>query len=140
MPIVNFHLIEDQHTDEQLRTLLVEASALYARVLESPIERVRVFINLRPPGLVAVAGVSVVDDGVCAPFFDCLVLAGRSLAQRHSLLAGFTDLLVNVLGAQRASIRGVCRPVDPENWGIAGVPASVQRAAEIEARAAGTVD
>lgn len=135
MPLVNFQLIEGQHTDEQLRTLLIEASALYARVLDSPIERVRVFINLRPPTLVAVAGVPVVDNVACAPFFDCIVLAGRSLAQRHQLLAGFTDLLVNILGAERGLIRGVCRPVDPENWGIGGVPASVQRAAEIEARA-----
>jgi phenylpyruvate tautomerase PptA (4-oxalocrotonate tautomerase family) len=136
MPILTYQLIDGQHTPAQLRALLVESSALYARVLESPIDRIRVFINLRPPHLVAVAGAPVDEQAVCAPFFDCLVLAGRPLSQRHQLLEGLTDLLVTILGAERARIRGVCRPVDPENWGIAGVPASVTRAAEIAARAA----
>jgi phenylpyruvate tautomerase PptA (4-oxalocrotonate tautomerase family) len=135
MPVVNFQLVEGLHTDAQLRTLLIEASALYASVLESPIDRVRVFINLRPAHLVAVGGVPLNEGGTYAPFFDCFVMAGRSLEQRHLVLAGFTDLLVKVLGVDRSQIRGVCRPVDPENWAIAGVPASIQRAAEIEARA-----
>jgi phenylpyruvate tautomerase PptA (4-oxalocrotonate tautomerase family) len=109
MPILTYQLIEGQHTPARLRTPLVESSALYARVLESPIDRIRVFINLRPPHLVAVAGVPVDEQSVCAPFFDCLVLAGRPLAQRHQLLEAllicwFRSWVRNVNGSAAYSI------------------------------------
>lgn len=135
MPIVTFHLVEGQHSSEQLRALLTRASALYSDVLDSPIDRVRAFVTRYPADHVAVAGELVSDHPRSAPYFEFLVLAGRPVEQRHRLLAGFTDLMVELLGSPRELIRGKVIQLDPADWGIGGEPASVTRRTEIEARA-----
>jgi phenylpyruvate tautomerase PptA (4-oxalocrotonate tautomerase family) len=135
MPVAHFHLVDGAYTAEQRRTLLTEASRCYAEVLGSPIERVRVFVVRYDPGDVAAAG-SVVSDGATpAPYFTAIVLAGRPAAQRQVLAARFTDLIVDILGAQRSLVRGRIVEVDPANWFIEGEPAAGVRAAEIAARA-----
>lgn len=136
MPIVNFHLVAGTSTPEQDERLLRHASALYAEVLASPIERVRAFITPHDPEQFAVAGELVSVSGQHAPFFDFIVLDGRSLDQRQQLMRGFTDLLVEVLGVRRERVRGCCRRVPPEDWCIGGEPASELRRSEIDARAA----
>lgn len=135
MPIVEFHLADKAYEDHQLERLLIESSRLYAEVLACPIDRVRVFINLHPPGLTAVAGVRVGQSGARAPYFHFLVLQGRSLEERHRLLSGFTDIVVRELNADRDTVRGGCWPIAPENWAIGGVAATRQRADEIASRA-----
>lgn len=135
MPILEVHLAEGSYSDAQCERLLVESSQLYAEVLKSPIDRVRVFIHLHKPAMVAVAGVPLNQGGAQAPYFHFLVLEGRPIEERHRLLTGFTDLLVNILGAERRLVRGGCWPIPPENWCIGGTPASVLRAAEVQARA-----
>jgi 4-oxalocrotonate tautomerase len=136
MPIVNFHLVAGSSTPEQDERLLQRASALYAEVLASPLDRVRAFITLHGPEQFAVGGELVSASGDQAPFFDFIVLDGRPLDQRQQLMRGFTDLLVEVLGVRRERVRGCCRRVPPEDWCIAGEPASELRRTEIEARAA----
>ena len=135
MPIVNFHLVEGKLTFVQNERLLKEACRLYAEVLGSPIDRVRAFITLHRPDQFAVGDDLVSNNDLHAPFFDFIVLEGRSLEQRQRLLAGFTDLLVETLGVRRDLVRGGCRRIDPEDWAIGGTPASVLRDAEIRARA-----
>ncbi len=136
MPIIHFHLAEGRYSDAQQRRLLIESSQLYAEVLRCPMDRVRAYIQHYPQRLVAVAGELLSEGAVDAPYFHFLVLEGRSLAERHALLSGFTDLLVDCLGAERGRIRGGCWPIPPEDWAIGGTPASVARAAEVAARAA----
>ena len=135
MPIVNFHLVEGKSSPEQDERLLKAASALYAEVLSAPVERIRAFITLHAPGQFLVGGDLVSRSGLHAPFFDFIVLEGRSLEQRQRLLTGFTDLLVEILGVQADLVRGTCRRVHPEDWSIGGRPASVLREAEIRERA-----
>lgn len=135
MPIVQFHLVEGHYTDEQHERLLVEASRLFAAVLEAPVDRVRVFIHLYKPGLAAIGGVPASREAQRAPYFEFVVLEGRPLEHRQRLLAGFTDLCVDILGAPRNLVRGSATTVHPDDWAIAGTPASVLRAAEIAARA-----
>lgn len=136
MPILNYHLPEGEYTEEQCKELLEKSSQLYAEVLKCPIDRVRVFIDLYKPNMVAVAGVPVSEGGQSAPYFQFYVLAGRSLSEKHQLLIGFTDLVVEILGAERSLVRGGCGAITPEDWCIGGVPASTLRVKEIEARKA----
>ena len=75
--------------------------------------------------------------GAPAPYFTAIVLQGRPVEQRHRLLSGFTDLIVDVLGVERGRVRGRILQVDPDDWAIGGQPASVARQGEIAARAAG---
>ncbi|GAC1619628.1 MAG: hypothetical protein NVS9B10_00530 [Nevskia sp.] len=140
MPILHFHLAEGAATAAQHERLLVEASRLYADVLKSPIDRVRVFIQLYPKQLIAIAGRPSSENELQAPYFHFLVLEGRPLAERHALLRGFTDLLVEILGVDRPLVRGGCWPIAAEDWAIAGTPASAMRAAELQARAAAKTD
>lgn len=132
MPILNFHLTEGRHTAAQHERLLREGSTYYAEVLESPIERVRAFVTLHRPELVALAGVPGAGP---APYFTFLVLEGRPVEQRQRLLEGLTDLVVDVLGVDRDLVRGHCLRVEPQDWAIGGVPASLARRHEIQARA-----
>lgn len=119
MPVAHLYAAA---TPAQQRELLVRGSALYAEVLESPIERIRVY--LVEPTAVAVGG----EVGT-APYFTAVVLAGRPAGQRAELLRRFTELLVEVLDVPVGEVRGQVVEVRPENWGIGGVPASVVRAA-----------
>jgi len=136
VPIVNFHLVDGMSTAEQDERLLIGACQLYAEVLKAPLERVRAFITLHRPGQFAVAGGLCAHNGLHAPFFDFIVLDGRPLDERHRLLRGFTELLVDTLGVRRELVRGSCRRVEPQDWAIGGEPASVIRKDEVAARAA----
>jgi phenylpyruvate tautomerase PptA (4-oxalocrotonate tautomerase family) len=135
MPVVNFHLISQQSTPSQDERLLKEAAKLYSEVLKSPMERVRAFITVHAAEQFVVAGELVSNNGLHAPYFDFIVLEGRPLEERHRLMVGFTDLLVDILGVQRDLVRGSCRRIEPEDWSIGGVAASELRANEIKARA-----
>ena len=134
MPVAHFHLVDGAYTAEQHRELLTAASRCYSEVLDSPIERVRAFIVRYHPDDAAVAGTAVGAGAPPAPYFTAIVLAGRPGRQRQELAARLTDLIVDILGAQRALVRGQIVEVDPANWAIAGNPAATTRAGEITAR------
>ncbi|MEU7812569.1 tautomerase family protein [Pseudonocardia sp. NPDC049154] len=136
MPVAHFHIVRRGVDPAQRRRLLVEASRVYAEVLDSPIERVRVFVVEYDPESAAVGGEVVAEGAPAAPYFTAIVLAGRPATQRQELLARLTDLVVDVLGAERRLVRGRIVEVAPENWAIGGVAAASVRADEIAARAA----
>ena len=136
MPIVNFHLLDGASSPEQEEQLLLAACRLYAEVLEAPMDRVRAFITPHGAGRFAVAGELAIFSRGHAPYFDFIVLVGRPREQRHRLMEGFTRLLVEILGVSREHVRGECRQVSPEDWGIGGIPASTLRKDEVDARAA----
>lgn len=135
MPILHHHLAEGLHSDAAIGELLVATSRLYAEVLQCPIERVRVFAHVLPARHVAVGGRLVSEGQAGAPFFEFMVLEGRPVEQCQDLLARITELIVATLGVDRSLVRGVCKPVPPALWAIAGQPASAVRAAEIQSRA-----
>lgn len=134
MPILTINLQRDTYDQAQLDRLLIGASALYASALDSPVERVRVFLNFFDAGAMAVGGKLVSQGGLQAPFFEAILLRGRPAEQKERLMQGVTDLIEDVLRVERRHIRGVCWSVPPEDWCIAGTPASVKRSQEIEAR------
>lgn len=136
MPVVRFHLADDQYSTTQVQRLLTSASQAYSHLLDSPVQRVRAFARLYAPELCVVAGEPVSEGGPPAPYFELIVLSGRPVEQRQMLLRSFTDLIVEHLGADRELVRGRAIEVAPEDWSIAGEPASVRRRDEIAARAA----
>ncbi len=52
---------------------------------------------------------------------------GASKEQKEKLIAGVTDLLVDVLGKNRSTTVVVIEEVDTDNWGIGGVQVSELR-------------
>ena len=136
MPIVEYRLIEGQHSSDEISSLLRASCVLFAEVLDTPVERIRAFADEVSPTHAAIGGELVNASGATAPFFHVYLLAGRPKEHRHRLLAGFTDLLVKHLHVDRSTVRGCVIQVDPEDWAIAGVPAAKVRRAEVAARAA----
>lgn len=135
MPIVHFHLPESLAGREQVETIAEKATAIYAEALDSPVERIRVYTHIVPDYCIAVGGKTVAAGASPAPFFEFFVLKGRPLMQRNRVAAEFTDMLSLTLACDASIIRGVCNEVEPDNWSIAGKPASAIRQAEITARA-----
>lgn len=135
MPIATFHTIGC--TTQQRRRLLEEGSVVYADVLGSPVERVRVYVTDHEPDAVAVGGRVVADGAPAAPYFTAVVLEGRPAEQRARLLAALTSLAADVLAIDASAVRGHIVQVSAEDWGIGGTPAAQVRAAEIRQRAEG---
>jgi len=131
MPLIQFHLVDGEYSDAQLRTLLERGSAAYAEVLESPVDRIRAFVTLHKPALWAIGGKA---DAAAnrSPYFSAVMMAERPPEQRRRALAVMTDLVVEVLAVERDRVRGSINLVQAQDWGIGGVPASVIRAAEVE--------
>lgn len=136
MPVVNFHLVKEGCSEQQQQHLLKAASQLYSKVLSSPVERVRAFVTLRTGSECAVAGDLVSNNHLHAPFFEFIVLEGRSLDERQQLMSGFTALLADTLDVDPGLIRGRCIRVHPQDWCIGGAGADRLREAEIAQRAA----
>ena len=136
MPVVNFHLVNNCCSAEQKTRLLQRASDLYSQVLLSPMARVRAIITVHAADEFAVAGEMVSGNPLHAPYFEFIVLEGRSLDERQQLMTGLTSLLVDTLGVDRTSVRGRCIRVEPQDWSIGGIGADVLRAQEISERAA----
>ena len=74
-------------------------------------DRVRGFVRLYPPQMCLAAGEIVADGTPATPHFEFLVLTGRPLEQRRTLLAAFTNLIVEHLGSPRAIPNDVFGPL-----------------------------
>lgn len=133
MPVAHLHVVDP--TPQQRRRLGSEATRIYAEALEAPIDRIRVYVVAHRSDEVTVGGVSAADGAASAPFFTAVVFAGRSVSQRHEVMRRLSALLAEVMGVEIAVVRGRVIQCDPEDWAIAGEPASVARAGEIAARA-----
>lgn len=57
------------------------------------------------------------------------LLRGRSPEIKYQLMRELTDHVVSALGVDRQEVRVFFVELDPEDWGIAGIPASILRAA-----------
>jgi 4-oxalocrotonate tautomerase len=134
VPIVTYHLVSGRHHHTAVGELLRRSCELFAEVLECPVDRVRAFAHEHRPELVCIGGELAATGVAEAPYFHFMLLEDRSAEQRQRLLAGFTDLLVEVLGAERSLVRGGLVLVAPEDWVIGGVPASAVGRDEVVAR------
>lgn len=134
MPIVEYRVVAGRHTDAELGELLRRSCTLFAEVLGAPIGRVRAVATEYRPELMCVGGELVSSSAPEAVYFSFFLLAGRPVEHQQRLLAGFTDLAVECLGAVRELVRGGVVTVTPDEWAIAGVPASEARRAEVQAR------
>jgi 4-oxalocrotonate tautomerase len=52
------------------------------------------------------------------------LLRGRSTELKHQLLSELTEQIATTLGVERQSIRVFIVELEPDQWGIAGYPAS----------------
>lgn len=55
------------------------------------------------------------------------LLRGRNEALRHQLLRELTEEVATTLGVDPQAVRVFIVELEPDNWGIAGLPASLVR-------------
>jgi 4-oxalocrotonate tautomerase family enzyme len=144
MPIANIHVLAG-HPRPVLQQLLREASATLARVIESPVDRLQVWITEVDPALYAIAGEPadlVLQHTPRAeaeiPLIRMALMEGRSTQKLHEVMAAMSEVTARVLGANPTRVRVQIDHVVPDRWAIGGQPASVLRAAELAVRSAGT--
>ena len=142
MPIANVQLLAGR-PDAVRRELLREVARAFADVLASPIDRVQVWLTELDPALVAIGGVPADELSVAdrqtreIPLVRLVMMGDRPLEQVHRAITELTSVVARVLGVEAERVRVEAQSIDGDRWGIGGVPASVKRRAEIEARAAG---
>ena len=121
--------------DPELKSKLLRLTAeLFAEITESPIDRIRTQVHELPADSFAVGGVAVAESGVQAPFITLDVLEGRPLEQHTALIDRISRLVAELVGVPLDRVRLRINVVPASSWGIAGVPASELRKAEIDAR------
>lgn len=141
MPVAHINVLKG-HSRPQLRKAIVDVSAVLMRVLEAPADRLEVWVTEIDPELWGISGVPAKEvlEGnpmkeVEMPFIQMVIMRGRSKEQHHALIEGVTAAVANALEMGPQKIRLHIAETEPDLWGIGGVPASVRRAAEIQARA-----
>ncbi len=142
MPLANIHVLAG-HPRPVLKQLLREVSQTYADVLDSPIDRLQVWITEVDPELYAIGGVPA-DEMLATgdraaleiPLARLVLMESRPPEQIEQAIVRLTEVIARVLGSDPDRVRIEVQPVAAERWGIGGVPASVKRRAEIEAHEA----
>lgn len=134
MPVVMFQVPEAVSSDEAAQSITRAACELLGQVLEAPSDRIRAYMTTLPNTHVCAGGDVVSASGVPAPFYQFFVLADRSAVQVSALHEGFAALLAEHLKIDRSIIRGTCIRISPDDWAIAGKPASEIRKAELDKR------
>lgn len=58
------------------------------------------------------------------PIANIQIVKGRSLADRQKLIARVTEAIVDSLDVDPPTVRVLLTEIDPDNWGVAGIPKS----------------
>ena len=140
MPVAHFNLLRG-HPRAKLQQVVRETSDAMHTILVAPKDRLEVWITEVDPELWGIAGepasellISQSRSSVEMPFVQMALMEGRPASQMREIIEAVTAILVRVLGCERQRIRVYIAGVDPEKWGIGGVPASISRKAELDAR------
>lgn len=62
------------------------------------------------------------------PLIQVTLVEGRTVEQKHALIAALTDAMVESIGTPRDRVRVALYEISSEEWGIGGVPFSQARA------------
>ena len=134
MPIIVFHLPKTVAIETQCATLIKQAASVFAGLLNAPLERIRIFIQLYPLNQLGSAGIPANENALLTPYFECLVLADRTTEQRQMIMREIVQVLADITQIDKGFIRGCCRRIPAEDWFIGDQAASVLRQAEITER------
>jgi 4-oxalocrotonate tautomerase len=61
------------------------------------------------------------------PFIQVTMVSGRTVEQKHALIAGLTQAAADALGTPADRVRVAIYEVSQDDWGIGGLPHSVAR-------------
>ena len=66
------------------------------------------------------------------PLIQVTMVQGRTVEQKHALIASLTDAMAGTLGTPRDRIRVAIYEISADEWGVGGEPFSTARAPKPE--------
>ena len=141
MPVAQINLLKG-HSPDALRQILAGVSEVMSRILKAPKDRLIVRIVESDPALWAIGGIPASEalasgrrEELEIPFVQMVLMEGRPKEQFHALIETITEIVARCTGIAPSRVRIHIALAHPDNWGIGGIPASIARAKELEARA-----
>jgi 4-oxalocrotonate tautomerase family enzyme len=141
MPVAKINLLKG-HQRETLRQILVEVSEAMSRILKAPEDRLIISINEVDLDLQIINGRIAREalelhgrEAVEIPFVQMVLMEGRPKEQLHQIIQELTAIISKATKVDPQRIRVHINLAQPDTWGIGGVPASILRKAELDARA-----
>jgi 4-oxalocrotonate tautomerase family enzyme len=135
MPLLTIELMEG-HSAETHKELIEKCTALYANKVGAPIERHRTQIHTFPSDCWGLEGTQ--GNERVSPLIIIEMMSGRPRELQEALMRELSELVAEILSIPVSSTRALLHEFEATHWAIGGVPASVARAAEVNARAAAT--
>jgi 4-oxalocrotonate tautomerase family enzyme len=131
MPLIQIDLMEG-YGDDVHRELIQRCTALYAEIVVAPIERFRASVNVVPAAQWGLGGEAA--PAKVSPLIQIHLMEGRPIALLHRLMSEMSELVAQILQIPLGDTRVYLTEFPATHWGIGGVPASVARSAEVNAR------
>src|SRR5208283_5173128 len=104
MPVAHIHLLKG-HSRAALRRIIVEVSDAMSKILDSPKDRLFVWITEQDRHLRGLGGVTAEEalaHGALAeletPFVQMVLMEGRPKEQRHAMIAAVTEFIAAATG------------------------------------------
>lgn len=140
MPTAIINILKG-HDRQKLKQIIRETTDAMHKVLSAPKERLMIWINEIDQDLWGLAGnpASDISDfetrkSLEIPFVQMTLMKGRPLEQFHKIMDEISEIIARNLGINKSQVRVHIANAEPELWAIGGVPASILRAKELEAR------
>ncbi len=142
MPTAIINILKG-HDRQKLKQIIRETTDAMHRVLSAPKERLMIWIYEIDQDLWGLAGnpASDISDfeirkSLEIPFVQMTLMKGRPLEQFHKIMDEISEIIARNLEINKSQVRVHIATAEPDLWAIGGVPASVLRAKELEARQA----
>lgn len=74
------------------------------------------------------------------PLIQVTMVEGRTVEQKHALIARLTDAMVEAVGTPRDRVRVAIYEISGDEWGIGGLPFSAVRTAPAPSQDSPTTD
>ncbi|WP_240008709.1 tautomerase family protein [Pseudaquidulcibacter saccharophilus] len=140
MPTAIINILKG-HDRQKLKQIIRETTDAMHKVLSAPKERLMIWINEIDQDLWGLAGnpASDISDfetrkSLEIPFVQMTLMKGRPLEQFHKIMDEISEIIARNLEINKSQVRVHIANAEPELWAIGGVPASILRAKELEAR------
>lgn len=140
MPAAIINLLKG-HDRGKLKQIIREVTNAMHETLVAPKERLMVWINEVDGDLWGIAGVpaSEVKDleavkNMEIPFVQMILMEGRPTEQLHTIMDQIAKIISENLNMNKSQVRIRISLAQPDLWSIGGIPASISRAKELEAR------
>jgi 4-oxalocrotonate tautomerase family enzyme len=140
MPAAQIFLLKG-HERTRLKNIIRETTDAMSQTLGAPKDRLMIWISEIDGDLWGLGGIPAseleANDERKAkeiPFVQMILMEGRPTEQLQKIMAQISEIIARNLEMDINQIRVRIALAQPELWSIGGVPASVSRAKELEAR------